>query len=177
MQKTLKLLILSAIVISMLNSCKKEVVNIEERITTFQLMVTDLTDPNLKIANFYWKDLDLEGPKSAIVDTMKLNAKHDYAVEIKLLNEANGSMTNLTDEIWQEKDAHLFIFKPLNADLTVSVTDKDSKKLPVGLTSIFKTNTISKGFLQVTLFHNSDKSNPYGSGTNELDVNFPVVIQ
>jgi hypothetical protein len=159
------------------SSCHKTEELLPEDITTFQLMTTDLDDPNLPVKNYFWNDLDLDGPKPSTVDSITFKEGHTYAVEIKLFNVEAGTSINITEEIRELKDEHIFVFVPTYAQLQVKITDVDSEKRDVGLTSTILAKSKSKGTLKVLLKHLADKNDALRTGSEDLNIDFPVRVE
>lgn len=175
------LFVFSAIAFS-LNSCKPEkTVNEEnEVITTLVVKVRDaVTDA--PVGNFTFKDLDGDKPNLPVqFDTIKLAPSKTYKVDLVLLDETKSPIDTTSKEILALKDDHLFVFKPTPGSgfVTVAITDKDSKNLPVGLESTWTTGTSANGALQIILRHQPDVKNGTESpGDTDLDVTFQVKLQ
>lgn len=146
----------------------------EELITT--LTIT-LTNPSNETVSFSFRDLDGDGGNDATVETIKLSANTTYTASIEVLNESESPAEDITAEIKEEDEDHLFIFSPTSANLTVTITDVDANNDPVGLLSSVVSGEASTGSLGISLKHQSDKSNPLTTGETDIEVTFPVEIQ
>lgn len=88
-----------------------------------------------------------------------------------------------TAEIKEKANEHLFVYTPSVASLlTVTITDTDTNPAPgpypIGLTYTLKTGAAATGKLKVQLRHQPNAKNGTTSpGTDDLNVDFPVVIQ
>jgi hypothetical protein len=96
-----------------------------------------------------------------------------------VLNESANPVANIKEEVAKEAVDHLFVFKPAPANiLTVTVTDKDSKNLPVGLVADAVTTGAGTGTLQVILRHQpGSKNGTEIPGSTDLDATFNVRVQ
>jgi hypothetical protein len=92
---------------------------------------------------------------------------------------------NISDEILEEADVHLFVFKSNPTGLlTTTLTDKDKNGLPIGLESTVKTASIAgKGTYQVILKHQPElngvkvKTGREEGGSTDIDLSFEVDVQ
>lgn len=117
--------------------------------------------------------------------TLALKANTVYNATITLLDESKTPAVNVTNEISEKRDEHLFVytFTPesgSNATATVEIKDTDRSNRPVGLETIITTGpNTGAGQLRVILKHQ-----PGGlkTGTNttagetDVDVSFDTVI-
>ncbi|HEY0056227.1 MAG TPA: hypothetical protein VGB63_12790 [Pedobacter sp.] len=172
----------SAMVITV-SSCKKnddELPKVEENelITTVKLKFTNKANAS-DVKLFNWKDLDGQGGNNPQIDEILLAPNTAYRMEIDaILNEAQSPAVNIKEEVAKEADDHLFVFKPVAASImTVTITDKDSKNLPVGLLSDAVTTTAGTGTLQVILRHQPNiKNGTEALGSTDLDATFTVKV-
>lgn len=128
---------------------------------------------------FTWSDMDGVGGANPTIDTMKLAAESSYNVSVVVTSTAN---TDITSEIVELKDEHQFFYEPsasLNSNLVITILDKDSKNLPVGLSATALTKNTSSGSLNVVLSHYDGvvKTGTAKSPESDVDVTFPVLIQ
>lgn len=114
-----------------------------------------------------------------------LRANTEYNATITLANESPKPPVDITAEVRQESDEHLFVYEftastgTPSATLDVQLTDTDKNNRPVGLETKITTGPAGTGKLRVVLKHQ-----PGGlkTGTNttagetDLDVNFDVII-
>lgn len=159
--------------------------NEQELITTVTLSLTENGTSNVVSATF--KDLDGDGGAAPTIGTLTLNAGSTYTGKVELLDESKNPAEDITEEVKEEAEAHQFFYTPqgaLNGRLTVTVTDKDSNNLPVGLEF---TVAVSAGgavtgsatnSLNVVLSHfdNTPKNGADRSDESDIDINIPVTI-
>ncbi|MES2618450.1 MAG: hypothetical protein V4613_11255 [Bacteroidota bacterium] len=151
--------------------------NETELITTFKLIFTDTANSRVYIA--YMFDADGLGPDNpSIFDSITLDTGRVYKAEIVILDETKNPVDSVSNEILNEADDHLFVFKKSGVDLTVQVTDKDSKNLPLGLVSYWTTGAASKGTIQVLLKHQPGvKDGTEQPGETDIDLTFNCRIK
>lgn len=174
--------ILLAVVAGSLAACKKDDEDDHqdenELITTVKLTLKNnqnSADSTVAI----WKDLDGEGGKNPVIDTLKLKANTVYVGKIQLLDESKNPADNITEEVAEEAVEHLFVYKPSTGlGLTVERTDKDSKNLPIGIATKFTTTAEATGSVEVILRHQpGTKDGTEAPGSSDVDVFFPTKIQ
>lgn len=156
------------------NPCGNE----EELVTTLRLTFTDSLGSLPQ--TFVFKDADGTGGNAPSQwDTIKLSPNRTYFVTLKLLNESVTPTDTISNEVLEEANDHLFIFKQGGGiNLTTSILDKDAANLPLGLQSKWRTGAVSTGTSQVILKHQPGVKN--GSevlGTTDVDVIFQTKIQ
>lgn len=152
-------------------SCKKTDEDAQENLNVLKIKIG---------ANTYtWSDLDGLGGAAAKIDTIKLTPNGTFATEITIQDGAASPVKDYTPEIIAEKDAHLFVYRVIGANLAVTNLAKDGKSKDFGQTASAKTTTASAGSLQILLKHDPDKSaaDPSKTGETDIDVLFPVVIK
>jgi len=153
-----------------------------ELITKVHLHLVAENDSS-KMGHAEWIDLTPDDPAGRSIDTLRLDTSTTYLGEIELSDESKNPAVDISEEVAEEKDDHLFIYRqdPLESSIrfTVERTDKDSKNLPVGLRFKFITKNISgNSRLQVVLKHQpGTKDGSEGPGDTDLDVWFPVKIR
>lgn len=149
----------------------------EELITTVKITLTD-TSNSANIVEAKFADLDGEGGDApSAFDTIRLQKSTVYKGQIELLNESESPSENITEEIEEEGDEHLFCFTSSSA-LTITSTDSDGT-YPIGLQTLWKTtsDTLSDGFVLVTLKHQPDiKDGTCSPGETDIELNFILQI-
>lgn len=159
--------------------------NEQELITTVTLSLTENGTSNVVSATF--KDLDGDGGTAPTIGMLTLNAGSTYTGKVELLDESKNPAEDITKEVKEEAEAHQFFYTPQGAlagRLTVTITDKDSNNLPVGLEF---TVAVSAGgavtgsatnSLNVALSHfdNTPKNGADRSDESDIDINIPVTI-
>lgn len=151
--------------------------NESELITTFKIELKDSLTNQIKI--FYFKDLDGEGGNPTTqLDTIRLKSQSVYLCSVFMLDESKNPVDDITEEIKEEADEHLLVYKVTAANLSINITDKDSKNLPLGLLSNWVVGNASNGQLLVSLKHQPDiKDGSTDKGETDVEINFPVIIR
>jgi len=173
----------TAIVLS-LSACKKDKelpeADENELITKVSLKFTNVADAS-DIATVTWADPDGEGGVAPTIGTLNLKANAAYTFEVsEVLNETatDPDERNVLNEINEESDEHLWVYKP-NAGLNISLvrTDKDENNLEIGLKGTAATGAASSGQLQVILRHQPGvKDGSETPGSSDFDALFPVSV-
>lgn len=159
--------------------------NEQELITKVILTLTENGTSNVATATF--NDPDGSGGAAPTIGTLTLKAGSTYTGKIELLDESKNPVEDITEEVKEEADAHQFFYTAQGAlagRVTVTITDKDSKNLPVGLEF---TVAVSAGAavtgsaansLNVALSHfdGTTKNGTSRSSETDVDINFPVNI-
>ena len=153
-----------------------------ELITKVHLHLVKETDTT-RMAHAEWKDLTPDDPAGRSIDTLILDTASTYIGEIELTDESKTPPVDISKEVAEEKDDHLFIYRqdPLESShrFSVEITDKDSKNLPVGLKFKLSTKKLQGlSRLNVILKHQPGiKNGTEAPGDADLDVWFPVKIR
>lgn len=157
--------------------------NEEELITTLTITLTPTEGDPLTMT---FKDLDGDGagvPQyiySTGGDAAVLSASTTYTAEITLLNESVNPAENITEEIEEEADEHLFCFTVGGgANIDYSYADEDDNGLDIGLTTNWETGAASTGTITIVLRHQPGTKTGAcpGSGETDIEVTFNVAIQ
>lgn len=153
-----------------------------ELITTVTLTFTERGTTNVRTVT--WKDADGEGGAAPTIGKLSLAPNKTYDLTVSLLDESKNPAADITEEIEEEADEHLFVYTPTPANLlTVTITDKDARNLPVGLKATAVTGAAATGKLQVVLRHqppvggNPVKNGTAGPGSSDFDGTFDVEIK
>ena len=168
------------VVLIVLSSCKKDALppNEEELITT---VVIELTDNQGVKSTFSFKDLDGEGGSNpSQFDTIVLGLNKAYSGKIKFLNESVSLADDITAEILAEADDHQLYYTPTTSNLSISILDKDTKNLPLGLSTSWTTTTASTGIVNVTLKHKPGvkaANDPVSKGESDVSLDFQLKIR
>ncbi len=159
--------------------------NEQELITKVVLTLTESGSGSTVTATY--SDPDGPGGAAPTIGALTLKAGSTYAGTVQLFDETKNPVANVTEEVEEEADAHQFFYTPqgeLAGRLVVTVTDKDSKNLPLGL----KFNVaVSSGppvtgsatnSLNVVLSHfdRATKNGTDRSDESDVDINVPVNI-
>lgn len=168
----------------LLNSCSDdpEPTNEEEVITTLTVTLVPVGGGTEVTMEFY--DEDGDGPIDPVYtyssggDEAVLSLAN-YTGSITLLNETESPAGNITEEIEEEADDHLFCFTPSSAlGLEILYEDEDGEGLPIGLESLWAGFT-SSGTVKIVLRHQPGEKTGVcpGSGDTDIDVTFNVTFQ
>ncbi len=182
MKNTTKLLLSTSLIVGLLatQSCKKDPPQNEtnEIITTLHIVATDTSSGVTQ--TFTFRDLDGDKPNPpSQYDSIILSPNKGYRVNLVLLNESVNPTDSISNEILGEADDHLFIFKsaPISL-LSIAITDKDSKNLPLGLNSIWRTSNTGRGVTQIILRHQAGTKNGTETpGESDVDLSFVTVVR
>lgn len=148
-----------------------------DAITKVELMFVD-TLSNIAYGTYTWEDADgIGGNPPSVIDTIKLAAAKTYKVNVMVYAKHDDHSDNITAEILEEADEHLFVFKNSTANVAVAVTDKDANNLPVGLVSLWTTGAASSGAINVVLRHQPGvKDGTETPGDTDIDITYPVQV-
>jgi hypothetical protein len=152
-------------------------INEPELITTLKLEFTDSSNTSNKVTVIF-KDPDGDGGNEPTqFDSLKLQANKTWFFETTLLNESVNPPENITEEILEEADDHLFVYSLSGINSTVQITDKDSKNLPLGLKGTWRTGGASVGNTTVILKHQPGiKDGSADKGETDVEVTFKSKI-
>ena len=184
-QKLTWVLMLGATVL--LSQCKNadnpEPEDPNELITTVRLHFTEqgTTTP----VTFTWRDPDGEGGNPPTqFDAITLKANTTYTLTVGLLDESKTPAEDITEEIEEKKDEHLFVYTASPASLlTYTYGDRDGRNLPVGLTGTARTGNAGTGTFKVQLRHQSPvggvavKDGTPGPGSDDVNLDFTLTVQ
>ncbi len=151
--------------------------NPEELITTLKLTFTDSANTaNTFIVTF----ADPDGPGGnapTTYDSIALQTNKTYLVSVQLLNESVSPAEDITLEVEEEKDDHLFGYTT-TTNAIITETDVDNNNLPVGIQTKWKTTTASVGNTTVVLKHQPGiKTGDIALGETDVEVVFYTAIQ
>ncbi len=151
--------------------------NEEEVITSAILSFVDTAgvQPSVQYA---FRDPDGDGGNAPTQhDTIRLVANTYYNATIQLLNEAENPAEDITLEVQQEDDEHLFCYTPSNTNVSILRTDSDGT-YEVGITTFWSTGASANGETTVTLKHQPGvKDGTCAPGDTDIEVTFVTEIQ
>jgi len=169
------------------SACKKEEVepgDDNELITTVKLEFKPITNSALPTKSFFWRDVQGDGVADS-VDPIVLEKNTTYEMNVSLLDETKKPVFDISKEIENESDVHLFVFKsnPLGL-LNIQIKDLDKNGKPIGLRSEAKSQFVAgTGKFTVILKHQPPvngkavKTGGEEGGSTDVDVTFPITIQ
>ena len=172
----------TAMALAMLSSCKTDTVStVNEHLTTVKIITQRIYTQITTSDTFQYVNFDETRPNPAYhVDTVRLKAHASYSIQIMLLNEAANPTIYLTDTIIARADNHLIIYSidPSEGLLTMKISDKDSKGLPLGLMNTWTTQESGFGLLRMLLRHQQgSKNGTQTPGSNDFEADFPVLVK
>lgn len=136
-------------------------------------------------------DPDGEGPLDRTTEEIVLNPNTTYILTIALENSLADE--NITEEVEQEADEHIFLFSwtegifsnPTgdgnidNRNDAVNYMDMDVNSLPLGLETSWTTGTSATGNFRLVLKHQPDSktvSSGINTGETDVDITWPIQI-
>jgi len=185
MKQKLKLGIIACLLLVI--SCKKDkdlkplpppINNPPELITSMKLLFVDSANASNTVSA-YFNDPDGPGGNSPVqFDTIRLNPNKTYLVTLLLFDQTKNPVDTISKEIWKERDEHLFFFKHTGVGISTIYTDIDTKNLPVGLSTKWRTGAVSNGTSRIVLKHQTDgtKNGTEAPGETDVEVNFQSYV-
>lgn len=163
------------------DSCKMEdpkPVNEEEIITTLQVTLTPEGGGTPVILKFFDSDGEHGSGIPQVTASGPLTANTTYAGRISLLNETETPAGDISAEVADEANAHLFCFD-ITGNVTISYGDTDQMGLPLGLLTSWVTGSAGQAQVVVTLRHQPGTKNGEcpGSGDTDAEVTFSLAIE
>lgn len=112
------------------------------------------------------------------IDTILLDENQTYELSIAFLHADQDKTEDLTSEIQEEAENHQIVYSIEPSSLaSITYLDKDVNNLPIGLESEIKISDAGNGKFRVVLKHFNDSKNIPSSGSTDVDIQFPIVIQ
>lgn len=155
-----------------------------ELITRVELTFTDVTTKTTLTYTFQDKDGD---PKTAPekFDKIMLDKGKTYTMSLGVYDDTKSPVEDMTEEIEEESDVHLFVFKTTPASLlAITLVDQDKNGLPVGLaSSVLTQSTAGTGKLNLLLKHQPElngvrvKTGQEAGGSTDIDLTFDVEVK
>lgn len=184
----MKKIIISGLMASLLinfYSCKKDkpapVPDEQELITTLKIRVTDSAGFaqtfQYKIVNGY-----NTGNPNVQIDTLKLPANKRLYADLSVLDESKTPIDDITAEILEKSDEHLFVFQSTPTNLLQVVEgNKDTKGQALNQSFVLNSGNAGSGSFQVHLLHLPTNKNgttvQSAGGETDLEATFPVFLQ
>ena len=158
-------------------------VNEEELITTVKITFVDTAGVEPTVTVFF-RDPDGDGGNAPTqFDTIRLAANSVYNATLEVFDESKNPVEDITEEIEEEADEHLFCYTPSNVNLSIVRTDMEldygvGGTLEVGLASQWTVGNTSVGTIQVVLKHQPGvKDGTCAPGDTDVELNFVTEIQ
>ena len=121
--------------------------------------------------------------KDALKPIAYLKAGATYSLTVHIYDETQTPVLDITPEIIQRENYHLYFFFPsaaLGSNFVVTAQDHDTNNppLPVGLTNKCVTGTACSGSCEGVLRHQPNaKNGTYAPGSTDSDVHMTIIIQ
>jgi len=150
--------------------------NEEELITTVTLTLVPESGGSNVVMSF--RDLDGDGGDDPVIVGGVLQAGVTYEGSIELLNETETPPEDITEEVEEEDDEHLFCYTASSVDVSITRTDTDGT-YEVGLETEWTAGSAAaSGTVNVTLKHQPGiKDGTCAPGDTDISIDFPVEIQ
>lgn len=178
-----------ALVLSLsFSACKKDpapVPDEQELITTVKIHLTEETSSFMQTFE-YKVENGFGGTAGSIsIDTIKLKPNTKYSGAITVLNEKASPVENITTEILEKDDEHLFLFASTpdsgKGSLMVSDGSKDKNGKPFNQTFTLTSGGAGTGKFDIQLMHQPTDKNgttpATSGGETDLAASYPVVLQ
>jgi len=144
-------------------------VNEEEVITTVEVTLVP-EDSGIPVT---LKFFDADGEQGSIAPLITvsgaLKAGTVYSGVIALWNETENPPINITDEVAEEAEEHLFCFA-VSGDLTVSHDDQDANGYPIGLLTTWEAGAAGTAQVTLSLRHQPGTKTGECPGGGETDI-------
>ena len=131
-----------------------------------------------------WEDIDgVGGANPNRIDTLKLKADTEYICSIQVENRSVTPIVDITSEIDAERENHQFFYAITDSLGKVTVRDKDSRSLPVGLQFYLSTTVTASavpGALTMSLSHwenAADKNGTTPSAETDVSIELPMIVR
>ncbi len=167
--------------ILLFNRCDKtdpEPVNEEEVITTFQITLAS-TGAHPVTLKFFDVDGEQGSIEPVITVSGSLKASTLYTAIIELKNETTNPAINVSEEVAEEADDHLFCFDSSAPNVVIDYEDEDSNGLPLGLVSSWQTAAAGETSVTVALRHQAGTKTGEcpGAGETDVEVTFDLLVE
>lgn len=155
-----------------------EVDDENELITSVTLTFTEQGTNN--ISTFSYKDADGEGGNLPTkFDSITLKPNTTYTLAVELLDESKSPVVDISKEVEEESDEHLFVYTASPGSLlTYTYGDKDANNYPIGLTGTAVSGAAGAGTLKVQLRHQPGAKNGTATpGSDDVNLDFNLIVK
>lgn len=170
----------------LLQACKKDddlvpvpppVANESEIITTLKITFKDSIGVKPDVTAIF-RDTDADGGNAPVqFDSIRLQASTTYLATLEVLDETKTPSVDITSEIIEEANEHLFCFSPTVSGLSIRATDTYGN-FKLGVKSTWLTGTAGSGIVTVKLKHQPGvKNGSCDPGETDIEVNFGTRIK
>lgn len=158
-----------------------ESANEEEVITTVMVTLTPQAGAEgADVVTLSWDDANL----NAIVDASEVTTSgplltgQSYDASIQILNKSVSPEIDITEEIREEAEEHIFCFEITQVGISITNPDEDDYGLPVGLTSTWTTPSVAgTGTVNITLRHQPGVKTGDCPGAGETDASITFQVE
>lgn len=156
-----------------------------ELITTVQVRATETgSTGNSLLFTYRIKNGFHSGKTDFHVDTIKLRAGRQYDIQIIVLNEQKTPAIDVTPEIIDERNAHLFYYSstPVIGAGSISISDRDTDHngQPFARLCKWQTGPAGKGTMEILLIHGPRRKEANDlatiAGSTDAETVFPVIL-
>lgn len=173
-------LVVSISTLLTLSGCDNEdpkPVNEEEVITTVELTLLPDAGGDAVTLKFVDADGEQGGTEPLITVSGSLTAGATYSGVIELWNETVSPPANITEEVAEEADAHLFCFD-VSGDISIGYEDEDANGLPIGIITRWTVGQAGPAGITVSLRHQAGTKTGEcpGGGETDVEINFVVEV-
>ncbi len=156
--------------------------NEEEVITTFIVTLIPAVNPTPAAGDtirLSWDDTNLDAivDASEVITSGPLRVNEKYNASIQLLNKSVDPEIDISEEVKEEDEEHIFCFTVTNVKISITNPDKDKHGLPVGLTSTWTTTTASIGTVTIILRHQPGVKTGDCPGAGETDASITFNVE
>jgi hypothetical protein len=167
--------------------------NQEEEITRVVATFVNV-DNGADIVTAEWLDADGEGSGAPVIDDITLAPNTTYTMSLTLENTLESPVEDITVEVEEEDDEHMFFFGFTDALFSdpsgdgnidnrqdpVNYEDMDDNMQPVGLVTTWTTGDAATGSLRIVLKHQPDiksATSTADDGESDVDISFDVTVE
>lgn len=167
--------------ITFFQSCDKEdpePPNEEELITTMRVTLSPV-GPGIPVTlKFFDADGELGSIAPLFTVSGPLKASTTYSATIELVNETVNPHANISAEVEEESNDHLFCFET-DGSIVINYADEDDNGLPVGLITSWVASQAGEEEVTIVLRHQAGTKTGQcpGAGETDVEVTFNLMVQ